>query len=137
MKLFILNHPLPWVRLYQQVVLLLVHHLSFSASPPNYYSTATCPPYHPPLSSPFLIPPLPSGTSVFEFLDQDLKALLDAVGPVPLDPYVVMSYMYQLLLAIDHCHRSHVLHRDLKPQNILLTNVRIYFIKTLIPTLYK
>lgn len=60
-------------------------------------------------------------TMVFEHLDQDLKGLLDALGPVPLDPYLIQSFTYQLLLAIDHCHRAHVLHRDLKPQNILLS----------------
>ncbi len=57
---------------------------------------------------------------VFEYLNQDLKNLLDAVGPVPLDPYMVQSYLYQLLQAIAFCHKNHTLHRDIKPQNLLL-----------------
>ncbi len=28
--------------------------------------------------------------------------------------------MYQLLLAVDFCHKNRIIHRDLKPQNILI-----------------
>ncbi|KAL7751464.1 Cyclin-dependent kinase catalytic subunit [Sorochytrium milnesiophthora] len=55
---------------------------------------------------------------VFEFLDYDLKKHLDAT-PV-MSPHVVKSFMYQLLRGIAHCHARRILHRDLKPQNLLI-----------------
>jgi len=55
---------------------------------------------------------------VFEFLEQDLKKHLDSVAS--LSPMLVKSYLYQLLKGIDYCHSHRVLHRDLKPQNLLI-----------------
>jgi negative regulator of PHO system len=61
-------------------------------------------------------------TLVFEYLDRDLKKYMDVHGNNgALEPAVVKSFMYQLLKGIDFCHQNRVLHRDLKPQN-LLTN---------------
>jgi len=59
-------------------------------------------------------------TLVFEYLDQDLKNYLDACGEKGIDPYTVKSFLYQLLQGIAHCHKNHILHRDLKPQNLLI-----------------
>lgn len=56
---------------------------------------------------------------VFEFLQQDLKKLLDSVKG-GLDQALVKSYLYQLLKAISFCHLHCILHRDLKPQNLLI-----------------
>lgn len=84
---------------------------------------------------------------VFEFLQQDLKKLLDTVKE-GLEPALVkvanleslrtfvwlarfrfknksaclllQSYLYQLLQAISFCHLRCILHRDLKPQNLLI-----------------
>lgn len=83
---------------------------------------------------------------VFEFLHMDLKRLMDInKGPLPLDlvkvtkiiqkqeitslkPYTYyhalvasfQSYLRQLLEGIAYCHAQRVLHRDLKPQNLLV-----------------
>jgi len=55
---------------------------------------------------------------VFEFLDQDLKRYMEST-PV-LKPLLVKSYMWQLISGIAFCHSRRVLHRDLKPQNLLI-----------------
>lgn len=59
---------------------------------------------------------------VFDHMDMDLKKYMDTKGDRgALQPMVIKSFMYQLLKGIEFCHRNKVLHRDLKPQN-LLTN---------------
>ncbi|XP_035441455.1 cyclin-dependent kinase 2 isoform X1 [Spodoptera frugiperda] len=56
---------------------------------------------------------------VFEFLHMDLKRLMDITkGPLRLD--LVKSYLRQLLEGVAYCHAARVLHRDLKPQNLLV-----------------
>lgn len=56
---------------------------------------------------------------VFEFLDYDLKRYLDSVKK-DIEPLLIKSYLYQLLLSIFFCHSRRILHRDLKPQNLLM-----------------
>lgn len=76
---------------------------------------------------------------VFEFLDLDLKkymealpvsdggrgkALPDGSGPelgrLGLGDAMVKKFMSQLVQGIRYCHSHRVLHRDLKPQNLLI-----------------
>ncbi|CAB3986415.1 cyclin-dependent-like kinase 5 [Paramuricea clavata] len=58
-------------------------------------------------------------TLVFEYCDQDLKKYFDSCqGEV--DANIVKSLMYQLLRGLAFCHANNVLHRDLKPQNLLI-----------------
>jgi negative regulator of PHO system len=60
---------------------------------------------------------------VFEFMDKDLKRYMDSRGDRgALDPATVKSFMYQLQRGIAFCHENRVLHRDLKPQNLLINN---------------
>lgn len=56
---------------------------------------------------------------VFEYLDQDLKAYMDSVRGV-LHKSVIKNFTRQLLLALQYCHANCVMHRDLKPQNLLI-----------------
>ncbi|KAK7205173.1 negative regulator of the PHO system [Myxozyma melibiosi] len=60
---------------------------------------------------------------VFEYMDRDLKKYMDSRGDHgALDRNTVKSFMYQLLRGIAFCHENRVLHRDLKPQNLLINN---------------
>lgn len=55
---------------------------------------------------------------VFEYLDQDLKKHIDVSRNLSMR--LVKSYMHQLIKGIDFCHARRILHRDLKPQNLLI-----------------
>ena len=58
---------------------------------------------------------------IFEYCERDLKKYMDVHGERgALDPITVRSFMYQLLCGIAFCHENRVLHRDLKPQNLLI-----------------
>jgi serine/threonine protein kinase len=56
---------------------------------------------------------------VFEFLDKDLRKYSDIVKK-NMHKMLIKSYLYQLLKGICFCHQHRVLHRDLKPQNLLI-----------------
>lgn len=75
---------------------------------------------------------------VFEFLDLDLKKYMEALPvsdggrgkPLPdgfkpgtslgLGEAMVKKFMAQLVEGIRYCHSHRILHRDLKPQNLLI-----------------
>jgi cyclin-dependent kinase-like len=50
------------------------------------------------------------------------KNLLEVLEERPngLDAEAVRKYIYQLLKAIEFCHRNNVIHRDIKPENLLI-----------------
>merc|ERR1712195_276976 len=58
-------------------------------------------------------------TLVFEYLDQDLKKFIDSVNG-KMQPMQIKSFLYQLLRGVNYCHQHLILHRDLKPQNLLI-----------------
>ncbi len=59
---------------------------------------------------------------VFEFLNQDLKKYMELyVNKNGMPSNLVKSYLYQMLHGIAYCHTHRILHRDLKPQNLLLS----------------
>lgn len=37
-----------------------------------------------------------------------------------IDPDAVRKCIYQLIKAIDYCHKLNVIHRDIKPENLLV-----------------
>ncbi|XP_013381936.1 cyclin-dependent kinase 1 [Lingula anatina] len=60
---------------------------------------------------------------VFEFLSMDLKKYMDSIPSGQyMDKMLVKSYLYQITQGILFCHQRRVLHRDLKPQNLLIDN---------------
>ncbi|KAK6466706.1 cyclin-dependent kinase 16-like isoform X1 [Huso huso] len=58
-------------------------------------------------------------TLVFEYLDKDLKQYLDDCGSC-ITMHNVKLFLFQLLRGLAYCHSRKVLHRDLKPQNLLI-----------------
>ncbi|CAM6079913.1 unnamed protein product [Sphagnum tenellum] len=57
---------------------------------------------------------------VFEYLDLDLKKHMDTCPDLAKDPRLIKTYLYQILRGVAYCHSHRVLHRDLKPQNLLI-----------------
>jgi len=57
---------------------------------------------------------------VFEYLDLDLKKHLDGSPHLASDRRLIKHYLWQILSGIAFCHAHRILHRDLKPQNLLI-----------------
>ncbi|CAK9303733.1 unnamed protein product [Gordionus sp. m RMFG-2023] len=58
---------------------------------------------------------------VFEYLEIDLKKFLEESSNM-LSISLTKSFIWQLLKAIAFCHAHRILHRDLKPQNLLINS---------------
>ncbi|BFZ08216.1 hypothetical protein BsWGS_11256 [Bradybaena similaris] len=58
-------------------------------------------------------------TLVFEYLEKDLKQYMDDCGNI-MSMTNVKLFLFQLLRGLSYCHKRRVLHRDLKPQNLLI-----------------
>jgi serine/threonine protein kinase len=57
---------------------------------------------------------------VFDYMPHDLRNLLARHKGKPIDPRLCCSYAYQLLCGIYYLHIHRVMHRDVKPDNLLL-----------------
>ncbi|XP_048872277.1 cyclin-dependent kinase 17-like isoform X2 [Brienomyrus brachyistius] len=60
-------------------------------------------------------------TLVFEYLEKDLKQYMDDCGSI-MSVHNAKIFLFQLLRGLAYCHRRKVLHRDLKPQNLLIND---------------
>ncbi|KAL0871436.1 hypothetical protein ABMA27_005164 [Loxostege sticticalis] len=61
---------------------------------------------------------------VFEYLDHTLLDELEA-SPGGLGEDTAKKHLYQLLKGIDYCHQNSIIHRDVKPENVLVSNAGI------------
>lgn len=61
-------------------------------------------------------------TLVFEHVDQDLTTYLGKVPEPGVPTETIKDMMLQLFRGLDFLHSHRVVHRDLKPQNILVTS---------------
>lgn len=58
---------------------------------------------------------------IFDYFEQDLKAFINKL-PTNCSKEICQNLLQQILLGIEYCHSSGILHRDLKPQNILVSS---------------
>ncbi|XP_059090198.1 cyclin-dependent kinase 18-like isoform X2 [Tigriopus californicus] len=61
-------------------------------------------------------------TLVFEYLERDLKQYMDDCQGI-LAMNNVKIFLYQLIRGLAYCHSRRILHRDLKPQNLLINDM--------------
>ncbi|XP_013408537.1 cyclin-dependent kinase 14-like [Lingula anatina] len=61
-------------------------------------------------------------TFVFEYVHTDLSQYLEK-HQGGLNPLNVKLFLFQLLRGLSYCHQRRILHRDLKPQNLLISEV--------------
>lgn len=57
---------------------------------------------------------------VFDFYEVDLRKYMDTLKRPGLTAKHIKSFMHQLLRGLHYCHSHRILHRDLKPQNLLI-----------------
>lgn len=72
----------------------------------------------------YLVMPLVAGGSLADLLRRGLTGQ----GPGPLRPDWALHYLRQAAAALDHAHRRGLVHRDVKPANMLLDEDRAHLV---------
>nr|XP_039274272.1 negative regulator of the PHO system-like [Styela clava] len=63
-------------------------------------------------------------TLVFEFMHTDLSLYMENMGCTKgINPRNACLFTFQLLRGLHFCHKRKILHRDLKPQNLLISEI--------------
>jgi len=64
---------------------------------------------------------------VFEYVEKSVLEILEEKTN-GIDHDAVRKCIYQLIKAIDYCHKHNIVHRDIKPENLLINTYLILFI---------
>ena len=78
-------------------------------------------PYIIPLYDAFLLPTTKELYFVFECMEGNLYQLTKSRRGRPLANGLIVSIFYQMILGLHHVHSSGFFHRDMKPENLLIT----------------
>ncbi|KAH9835535.1 kinase-like protein [Rhodofomes roseus] len=92
--------------------------------------------YHPniiPLYDFFLLPQTKELYFVFESMEGNLYQLIKSRKGKPLAGGLVSSIFRQVVSGLHHIHASGYFHRDMKPENLLVTTTGLYDYRTLSP----
>lgn len=93
-------------------------------------------PYHPniiPLYDFFLLPATKELYFVFESMEGNLYQLIKTRKGKPLAGGLVSSIFHQIVAGLHHIHASGYFHRDMKPENLLVTTTGLYDYRPLSP----
>ncbi|KAK2654330.1 hypothetical protein Ddye_014186 [Dipteronia dyeriana] len=57
---------------------------------------------------------------VFEYLHINFKEYMDSIPDFANNPLTIKGFLHQILRGVAYCHAHEVLHRDLKPQSLMI-----------------
>ena len=65
-----------------------------------------------------------SVTIFMEYITTSLRAHLNTTTPYPIEVYKIKLMLQDILRGLDYCHSRQIMHRDVKPENIMLHPVK-------------